>query len=209
MNIAETTLAVSLALVHPLALAGSFDGPFVQAGIGFANSATRIVMQWRDTNIDSTPNDTSVIGQIAAGYSHGWGAFNLAVSLYYVIGDQKAGSVRLDTEMNGLDLYDFELKDTWGLTLEPGYHLNETTLGYGQTSGKGGEFFEGVNYSYDTRYDTFSWGGGIKYLFNSKLYGVAELMYSGYDGKTWSSTGESIELTPQSLIGMIGVGYQF
>jgi opacity protein-like surface antigen len=172
------------------------------------------VTHWPDTNIDSKPSETDFIGQIAAGYSHGWGAFNLAASLYYLIGNQQAGSVDLDTELRGPDNYDFELKDTWGVTLEPGYRLSDTTLvyaklGYSQTSGKGNEFFEGVGYTYDTGYDAFTWGGGIKHLFSENIYGVAELIYSDYTGNTWSSEGESIELTPESLIGIIGVGYQF
>jgi opacity protein-like surface antigen len=214
MKLACAITALSLGIASSVAFAGSFDGPFVQAGIGFSNAQTKVNTHWPDTNIDTKVNDSSFIGQIAGGYSQSWGQFSLAASAYYVIGDQKAGSIYMSTPQYGVNTYEFKNKNTWGITIDPGINLSESALaylklGYGQTTGKGTEVFENVTYTYDQTYGGFSYGAGVKYRLTPKLYGVVEILQSNYSSKTVNFPDGHISFQPSSLIGVIGVGYRF
>ena len=214
------TLAVSvlfLGVTSSFSIAGSFDGPFMQVGIGFANAQTKITTNWPDANIDSTATESGIIGQIAGGYSLSWSRYFLAASAYYVIGDQKAGSIHMSTPTYGANTYDFKNTNTWGITIDPGINLNDSTtaylkLGYGQTAAKGSEIFQNEAYVYDKTYGGFSYGAGIKHLLTPNLYCMAEILQTDYSSETFNFPppgGGSISFKPSSLIGTVGVGYKF
>jgi outer membrane immunogenic protein len=214
MKIARALTALSLGIASSVSFAGGFDGPFVQAGIGFSDAQTKVSTHWPDTNVDTRVDGSSFVGQVAAGYSQSWGQFSLAGSAYYVIGDQKAGSIYMYTPQFGVNTYDFRNKNTWGITFDPGINLNESTLayiklGYGQTTGKGTEVFQNVTYTYDQTYGGFSYGAGVKYKLTPKLYGVAEILQTNYGSKTVNFPDGYISFQPASLIGIVGLGYRF
>jgi opacity protein-like surface antigen len=218
------TLAISvlfLGITSSVSIAGSFDGPFMQVGIGFANAQNKVTTNWPDLNIDSTATESGFIGQIAGGYSQSWSQFYLAASAYYVIGDQKAGSIHMSTPppptAYGVNTYDFKNTNTWGITIDPGINLNDSTtvylkLGYGQTSAKGTEHWQNETDIYDKTYSGFSYGAGVKYRLTPNIYGMAEILQTNYDSSTFNfpdPNGGSISFKPSSLIGTVGVGYKF
>ena len=214
MNCKKLAIIAVLGVASSAACAGGFDGPFVQVGLGFANSQTKVKTHWPDTNFSAKLDDANVIGEVAAGYSKSFGQFNLAGSAFYVIGDQKAGSVDMATEVYGPNPYSFKNTNTWGVAIEPGINVSESALaylkiGYAQTASEGIEEFDGVTYSYDSTHTGFSYGAGVKFKFAPKLYLMAELQQAGFDGKKYRFVDGHIDIQPGSLTGVFGVGYQF
>jgi opacity protein-like surface antigen len=214
MTFAKTTIALSLGIASSVSMAGGFDGPFVQVGIGFANAQTKATSHWPDTNIDATVTDSNFVGQIGGGYSQSWGKFFLAASAYYVIGDQKAGSADLSSLQYGTNTYEFKNTNTWGITIDPGINLNDSTtaylkLGYGRTAVKGTEYFQNVTYNYDKTYGGVSYGAGVKYRLTPNLYGMVEILQTNYESTSFNFPDGDISFKPGSLIGTVGLGYKF
>ncbi|MDN0085782.1 outer membrane beta-barrel protein [Crenobacter sp. SG2305] len=202
MSLKKLVIATALTTVSTLTLAAGFDGPFVQAGVGFADTETKTS---GDISFLGDSSKTDTIGQIAAGYSQSFGQYNIAGDIFYVIGDQKSGDHNVSNGVNSIDVH-FKGTNTWGINIEPGFYLNDQALlyakiGYSETKGKGD--VSGI-ISGDLGSETFhgfGYGLGFKYKFHSNLYGLAELEQIDYHEKN--------NVKPNSLIGTIGVGYQF
>lgn len=214
MKFKKTTIALCLGIASSLAMAGGFDGPFLQVGVGFAKAQTQATSHWPDTNIDATLTENNFVGQIGGGYAKSWGQFFLAASAYYLIGDQKAGRANLSSTQYGTNTYEFKNTNTWGISIDPGINLNDATtaylkLGYGRTAGKGTEIFQTVTYNYDKSYGGFSYGAGVKYRLTPNLYGMAEIQQTNYDRSNFTFPDGDISFKPASLIGTVGLGYRF
>jgi opacity protein-like surface antigen len=214
MTFVKTTIALCLGIASTVSMAGGFDGPFVQVGVGFANAQTKATSYWTDTNIDATVRDNNFIGQIGAGYAQSWGKVFLGASAYYVIGDLKAGRADLSSPLYGKNTYEFKNTNMWGITIDPGINLNDSTttylkLGYGSTAGKGTEIFLNETYNYDKTYGGFSFGAGIKYRLTPNVYGMVEILQTNYHSADFIFPDGYISLKPASLIGTVGLGYKF
>ncbi|MBK5914182.1 outer membrane protein [Rhodocyclus purpureus] len=198
--------ALSAASSFAVAAPAAFDGPFVQAGVGFANSQSDYSETWNGNSLSTKLNDTSFVGQVAGGWSQSFGQWNLAASAYYTIGDQKAGKVTF----NG-DSAEFKLKDTWGVSIDPGYYINPQTLAYlklGYVATKGELSATGAGSDSET-FNGYTYGVGLKYAFTPNLYGVAEIQQANFESKSATDGADRVSLKPNSLTGIIGVGYKF
>jgi opacity protein-like surface antigen len=217
MNSRHITLACALALTSPGALAGSFDGPFAQAGIGMASSKTNVIFTgWFDADV----SDDSFNGQLAAGYSRAFGRFNLAASASYVVGNQAAGMTTQAYDDVQVDTVDLVLKQTWGLSVEPGYYFSDATLGYlklgyGQSTGTW-KFVRPLfqdSYSGDATFAGFSFGAGAKHSFTANLYGYAEVQQANFGKEEIHLTVNghyfTDSLEPESLTAFVGIGWKF
>jgi len=210
MNIKKVVLAVALSAASSAALAGGFDGPFAQIGIGFANAQSQLNFPgWLDVNV----SDTSPVGEVAGGYSRSFGNFNLAASAYYTLGDQKAGNF---TDAEYHTSVQVRLKNTWGISIEPGFNAGESTLvyaslGYGETRGSFVEYDSKGTFPWDQTLHGFSFGAGVKYKFTPNIYGVAELRQTNFQSKSIGFGGVYPEASfkPNSLNGVVGVGCKF
>ncbi|SCK24257.1 outer membrane protein [Vogesella sp. LIG4] len=191
----------AFAVLSSGAFAGGFDGVYAEAAIGYAHSKT---------DVDGTaPSQNSTVGKLTAGYSQAFNQFNLAGNAYFIIGDQKAGSVSgSDGTFTGT--VDSKGTDTWGLSIEPGINLNDNALvyaklGYAQTTGKievnGTYNGAPVSGSASTTFHGFSYGVGAKYKFSSNLYGVVEIQQIDYRSKDG--------VKPSTFMSNIGIGYKF
>lgn len=181
--------ALSAASSFAFAAPAAFDGPFVQAGIGYANAEVK-------QTPGGTTDDDNFIGQIAGGFSQSFGLWNLAGSVYYVIGDQEAGRI------NNVD---FKGQDTWGISIDPGYYFTPNTLGYVklgyvQTTGKASGGISG-----DETFNGYTYGLGLKYAYTPNLYGVVEIQQAEFQDKTIGGT----KFEPNGFTAIIGVGYKF
>ena len=214
MHYNKIALITAFSVASSLATAGGFDGPFVQAGVGFANAQTDVSAPgWFSSKL----SDNNSIGQIAAGYSQSMGQFNLAASAYYLVGDQKAG--KFDYNTSSVGSIQLKNKNAWGVSIEPGFNLSETTLayakmGYVETKAQDSDNWTsgGLNRSasYNQSSHGYSYGGGIKYKFSPKLFAVVEIQQINYQNQTWAySNGYRVSMKPSSLTGTIGIGYQF
>ena len=216
MKIKQITAGVLLSAVFPTAMAGDFDGPFVQIGAGVANSQTAVDSYWKlPPNVDAKPDKRNFVGQLAAGYSKSFGNLNLAASVFYVLGDQKSGETRADGGASGGERYVFRNEQTWGVSIEPGYYLNKSSLlyarlGYVQTRGKTKNDFQGSTYHFNTTYQGFHYGAGARFALSDKLYGLVEIQKLQYRREYFNEGSDGgISMKPESLIGLIGIGYKF
>lgn len=233
-------LAMAIASVASTASAGgAFDGPFVQLGIGGVGSQnkttyqddTATVLNFVGISSNQTTNAGSFVGRVDAGWSQAIEKFNLAGSIFYVIGNQSAGSNGFSqTYTSGSDFLtvngnqSYKLKNTWGLTVEPGYYLTDKTLGYlkfswfnsrvstspniGVSYSIGGDSFSGSDST--TTSNTVNGAGfgiGAKQMFTDNIYGYLEYQYVQYGSTTDSTVGASYK--PNQNYGMVGVGYKF
>ena len=217
MNITKLALVTAIATISSAANSGGFDGPFVQAGVGFSNAKSEVhFTNWFNTKT----RDDNLNGQIAGGYSRSFGQFNLAVSAHYIIGDQKAGKTTQQFDPSEIDNVNMKLKRQWGISIEPGFNFSESTLGYlkfGYSQAKGTWLFERPKFqdshSGSPRFDGFSFGVGAKHKFTQNFYGFAEIQKTSFRRKDVSMTIDGNSYTdsfkPESLTGFIGVGYKF
>lgn len=211
MNYKKLAIIAALSAASSGVLAGGFDGPFVQAGIGGAHSRTDIRFTgWFDAN----ESDSTVNGQIAGGYSKSFGQFNLAGSAFYLLGDQRAGEKTIQ-DSNGLHKISMKLKNTWGISIQPGYNFTPSTLGYlkfGYTQTRGDWTY--VNHaSGESTFDGVSYGIGAKHQLAQNLYGYAEIQQTNFNRNKVHMTVDGNHYTdsfkPESLTGFVGIGYQF
>ncbi len=209
MMLKKIALAVALSAASTVSLAGTFDGFFGQAGIGMADTALRINIAG-DPGFSVKLGDDSFIGQVALGYSYAWGKWNLAGSAFYDIGDQKAGMISGSSSDLGSASIDFKGKNVWGISIDPGMYVNDTTLLYvklGYTDAK----FEanGQQIGGTKTFDAFTYGIGVKYSFAPHWYGTIELQQTAYQGKSETTDGSTADFKPETRTGLFSIGYTF
>lgn len=228
-------LAAVLAGLAGQAVAGAFDGPYVQLGLGGASTEVKttypsVLSNLPGFNTGATSSGGSFLGQVLAGYSQSFEAFNLSANVFYNIGNQDAGSNNYSlTGSNGYLTANqsFKLKNSWGVSLEPGVYVAEKTLGYLKLSyfNASLDYNSGINvnvtspaysesgsYSSSSSMNGIGYGIGAKQMFTDNIFGFVEYQYVQYD--TWSDSGlfgsgYSTSYKPNQNYGWIGVGYKF
>ncbi len=205
-QIRNLALGLGLGLAASVGLAaGTFDGPFVHLGSNLANSQ-------EDVSNLVGPGTTTFsakarwVGQAGAGFSHAFGLFNLAASAYYVLGDQDAMEAGFSTSY-GTNAANVKLKNTRGFSIEPGVHLNESTLIYlklGYISATR-TLYTSLSGSRDDSFHGNTVGLGAKYAFTPAIYGIAEAQ----QGQFRALTMDGVAVKPNSQTIFLGTGYKF
>lgn len=232
--------AVAITAISGSALAaGAFDGPFVQLGIGGVGTQNNVSYQG-DTatllnivgvNTNQTTDGGSFVGRVDAGWSQAIDKFNLAGGLFYVIGNQSAGSDGFSKSgrsgSNTATLsggQNFSLQNSWGINVEPGYYVTDSTLGYlkfswfnstvNASSNIGANWNIGgtagsasANSTTNNTVNGAGFGIGAKQMFSNNIYGYLEYQYVTYGSVTDGTVGASYK--PSQNYGMVGVGYKF
>ena len=219
MKFQKLAIAAALGAASSFAMAGGFDGPFVQLGIGGSNTYNKVGdadSGSSSASLNGTQSGSSFNGLVSAGYSKDMGAFNetlkgfnLAANLFYVIGNQKAGSnsstgqgqwsdgTPVSDSMNG----NYKLQNTWGISVEPGWNFTENTLGYLKlawviSEAKSNATYTGVptvgttgyaNVSGSKTINGFGYGIGAKHLLTKNIYVGVDLMGVTY-GNSFKDT---------------------
>lgn len=232
MKFQKLAIAAALGAASTLAMAGGFDGPFVQLGIGGSSTSTKVTGdQSTGSNINGTVTQGSFNGLVAAGYSQDFGAFNpslkgfnLAANLFYVIGEQKAGNPNR-SNTNGSDFnsslnVNFKGNNTFGISVEPGWNFTDSTLGYVKLAWVNTRYKASYAYNENNNGDTsgsnsgslsknlngFGYGLGVKQMITKNIYAGVDLM-----GVTYNSYKPDNEITfkPTQFMGFASVGYKF
>ena len=223
-------IAAAISAISGTAAAGAFDGPFVQVGIGGAatessNSyTTNGVYNTVLGNIPSgSTNSGSFLGQVLGGYSQSIDQFNLAANIFYMIGNQDAGSQTYNTQYMTVPVSvsnTVKLENTWGISVEPGYYVTDNTLGYLKFSWFNSTLKSSPSISalgatdtgnYSSNINGAGFGIGAKQMFTSNLYGYLEYQYVTYGSTSFNiaNGGGSISAKPSQNYGMVGIGYKF
>ena len=188
---------------------GAFDGPYLQIGLGCAINSN---VYKADNDIDEWDfSKDRAAGELLAGYSKSFGAFNLAANIHYNLGSLNSGNYIAD----GVETWKTKLKNVWGMTLEPGYYLTNTSLAFLKLG------WERADTSYtdvviDDPYsagsrgtDGISYGFGLKQLMTGHIYVGVEVTRSEFSKKTFDEDQYSFTLKPTQTLGLLTIGYQF
>jgi len=226
----------------------AFDGFNFQLGIGGTHNKvdatgtedTEIVP---NVSINGTSSATRLNGVASMGYSKSFDrvfkGFNLAANAFYVIGNQSGGSKSnsaVDVDYGNTETISgsYKLKNTWGISLEPGYYFKNELLGYlklayissraevGATCYTSDSYCYGSSGSFDSLNSstTFNktlngvgYGAGVKYLIQKDVYAALDFLYVDYSkinqSLSWTGSLSNASFKPQQLIGFMSIGYKF
>lgn len=222
----KKTLVAALALAASTAFAGGFDGPFVQLGIGGSATGTKVSGTGIGTaSVDGTNTQGNVNGLVSGGYSKSFEGFNLAANLFYVIGNQNAGNktsngVNSDGESN-TETYNSKLKNTWGISVEPGWNFTDSTLGYVKLAWVMSQANTNFNYtnnvggfnanpSTSKTINGFGYGLGLKQMITKNVFAGVDLMGVSYQSYSLSDPDlGSFSNRPMQFMGFASIGYKF
>lgn len=138
-------LICSLGLTSAFAKASSSDGQFIQLGVGGSHNAVSLSGA-QDSNSSASLNgsvsNSSFNGLVAIGHSKNLGAIdsrlksiNLGLSVFFVLGNQKGPANSISGLSNdgtcaSIVNGNCAIKNTWGISLGPGYCLQDANLAY-------------------------------------------------------------------------------
>lgn len=213
----------ALIALSSAAFAGGFDGPSLQAGISLSTAQTSL----KNYSPDGKVSDNAAAGNLSVSYSKSFGKYNLAGSVFAMPGTQNSGSLQSFAEdsgtgdsfvggTGGLWSDRFELKNVWGISVEPGLNLNETTLVYAKFSYVSATGTNSFNYpqeavplgSASRKHSGLGLGAGVKFKLADNLYGMVEVEQINFNTKSYySEVPETYK--PRLIKGTIGIGYRF
>ena len=217
MYMKKLTLALSMAAIATSALAGGFDGPFVQLGVGGSDTKTNesgVSSYATPASNNGNHSQGSVNGLVAVGYSQDFGifnpslkGFNLAANLFYVIGNQAAGNP--NSSGNGIWMgapisnnisTSNKLQNTFGISIEPGWNFTESTLGFVKLAWVTSQSKNNVSYSdslpdayqinNNKQINGFGYGLGVKQLLTDHIFLGVDLMGVTYGKATYSGVAD-------------------
>ena len=216
-------VVASFATATP-AYSGSFDGVFVQAGIGGAHATSDIEFTgWFRDQV----RDTRFNGTVSAGYSHSFGRLNLAGSVSHILGRQHAGTTVQDSPFVAAERDDsvsLRLGKAWAVHLEPGLHTSAdgliyAKLGWSRAQGRWtfsrplyGDSFTGV-----INFNGLGIGAGYKHRLGKTFFAFTEAQHSRYplrDVPVRVTTGGIVEtyidrFGATSTTAVLGLGMNF
>jgi len=150
--------------------------------------------------------------------------FNISANIFYNIGDQDSGSYSATGAYSGnvniTGTQSFTMKNTWGVSIEPGGYITDKTLGYLKLSYYNSQLnynatinarntstgaTESASDSSSGSMNGIGYGIGVKQMFTDNIYGLVEYQYVQYD--KWSET--LVSYKPNQNYGWIGIGYKF
>jgi hypothetical protein len=187
--------------------AGSFEGPWVGAGMGFRGQNTKLSDN-QGNEVDGIGKN-NVYGVIQGGYGLRYGDFNVGPYAFYLLGNTESNTI----SPGGFNTF-VKWKNQWGIGFQPGYFLsNDTVLylkvGYNQTTLE-------VNVSsaagQASRSDQFSGPGiglGMKHELANHWVIFVDAQQQYYKSNTYSAGSASVEVKPKMTMGTFGFGYQF
>lgn len=183
--------------VFSISVAGTFDGPSMQLGIGGSYTKTTLSGDNRLANNATTPlnglssSSQSFNGAATIGYSKGidsLGPFNLATKLFYIIGNQRAGSGERTATVVPINFnrsYKATLQNTFGISIEPGWNFTNSVLGYLQFAWVHSTYHipnsylvntTKLNYSLQAGINGFGYGIGLKRSLTKHLFAAIDLI---------------------------------
>lgn len=224
----------------------AFDGVNLQLGAGMsstwvkANGTQDNSWDSDSLNLDGTSSAARFNGLASLGYSKAFDSFNLAANIFYFIGNQSAnGKSNSDSYTISIpDVYtgsvsesissSYKLKNTWGISIEPGYFISNKLLGYLklayvnsslQTSlycNASDQYCANNTASSKKSINGFGYGIGGKYAITENIYGAIDLMGVSYGSVSqsynWFPEAEfqnNANLKSTQFLGFISVGYRF
>jgi opacity protein-like surface antigen len=234
MKFQKLAIAAALGAASTLAMAGGFDGPFVQLGIGGSSTWTKtsgLESGSTSASLNGTSSQGNVNGLVMGGYSQDFGAFNeslkgfnLAANIFYVIGNQNAGSnsstgTRSSDGFTNTLTGNNKLQNTWGISVEPGWNFTESTLGFVKLAWLNSQYKNNVgysepdgyseNFSFSKTVNGFGYGLGVKQLITKNVFAGVDLMGVTYNTNSLGGDFQGVSFKPTQFMGFASIGYKF
>jgi outer membrane immunogenic protein len=228
--------ALSAAFVSPavFAQANGFTGIYGQASVGVGSSQTRVDTTYTNTTYNNNGSqsfgDQNVAGSLALGYNYGFSnGFNLGANIFYNFKDNSSGSQNFFENNAGVTYSDntsLQLKDMWGVSIEPGYSFAPSSLGYvklgwaqAKASGSSSIYDNGVFNSEESggiskTTNGFLYGVGYKHLLTKNIYIGVEVYQIAFSNVSRSQADEfggvgKVTLKPTYTYGGLVIGAKF
>lgn len=225
-----SVLICALGLTSAFADAGSLDGQFIQLGVGGSRNAVSLSGA-QDPNSSASLNNnvssSSFNGLVAIGHSQDLGAMdsklkgiNLGLSAFFMLGNQKglanssSGSSN-DGTYTGIVGGNFAIKNTWGISLEPGYYLQDTTLAYLKMAYVGAQGDASIYYSGSTTGPSYVGGNravsgyglgfGVKQVLTEHVYLAVDALQTYYSNISIGQAGAKFT----QAMAFASFGYRF
>ena len=225
MKIKKHALTMALSVATGSAVSAEFDGPFIQLGVGGSRSYTHL-NGTRNGVLDGTSSQGNANGLVAAGYSQSLGSagFNMAANVFYVIGNQNAGAPsNTVVGTNGSNSANTRstFSNTFGIAVEPGWHLSEQTLGYAKLAWVHADGAYSTSSTITTwvpprtipdsaatnkSMNGFGYGVGLKQAISKEMYLGLDIMGVAYNS---SKTSRGATIQPEQFMGFMSLGYRF
>jgi opacity protein-like surface antigen len=195
------------------AFAGAFEGFNVQLGGGF-NSLTfkgTVNNQSGGEVYSVNYGAPGMFGMLSAGYTYAFAElskFNLGANLFYML-----TSKSIPVESSAGSNYDnsIDIKNTWGISFEPGYYLSDSALGYLKL---GYVRTSALLVSNNVTLEDFGSLNGALYGFGVKQF-VTDNIFVGFEAsqmmflKKNASGNDGLSVKPTYTQMGINVGYRF
>lgn len=223
-----------------------FDGVNAQLGAGISgtwiNASGTQDNTWDgdSLNLNGTSSAARFNGLASLGYSKSFDSFNLAANVFYVIGNQSAnGKSSSDSYTISIpDVYtgsvsenissSYKLKNTWGISVEPGYYFSNKFLGFLKLAyvnsslqsslfcNSSDQYCANNTASANKSINGFGYGVGGKYAITENIYGAIDLMGVNYGSVSqsynWFPDAEfknNANFKPTQFLGFVSIGYKF
>jgi opacity protein-like surface antigen len=150
-------------------------------------------------------------------YNKSNGSFNLGGGVFTMIGSQKSGSLNSFNDTSGGVWTDsFKLKNVWGVSVEPGYYVNNAVLTYAklsfvQATGQNAYDYTAQDEGADTankKHRCLGLGAGVKFMIAKDLYATVEIEKINFNSKSYySDVTETYK--PSLLKAGVSIGFKF
>lgn len=197
---------------------GAFSGPYVSIGAGsqynnIVNSNVKATTGFPSFDQPSASNH-GFLGQVSVGYGFNIGQkFNLSTNLFYNFGDNSVGDIKATFYQDNVKQ---ELKNSAGISLSPGYYLNDNTLvffkvGYARADKQYARETQSINLNNPV--NGYLWGIGIKHLITNNIFVGADLTKYNYGDGSQATNLRGLDVVVSSKAeqtnALISIGYKF
>jgi hypothetical protein len=207
----------------------AWEGFYAEAAVGYAAfspTITGATLQstafGRALPVTTQQNDVNTAtNKIGVGYNYGiTDKYTLGIAASYSLGASSAASGTFTATLPGnygtsTKWFNYQLKNIWSVTLNPGYAIDKDSLVYGKVGVTGATMgINGQTADYQTTNLTgYVLGLGYKQMVTQSIYVLGEVNYAGLSTKTATIATSSGPLTGN--IGgsgydvLVGLGYRF
>lgn len=199
----------------------AYDGWFGQVGVGAANASSNETTDslsygtLQTSNQNFSFNKTNIAGTVSVGYSKSFDNLNLAINGFYNLSSSDFGSA---TNQFG-SKRQANIKNVYGIVLEPGYYFDKKVLGYLKVGAAFADKYVSFPNSSDLANENFGsstgmlYGLGLKYELSKNWYAGAELYQISFPTQSFTTDDGSMRnsdtfKTKYNYAGFL-VGYKF
>jgi opacity protein-like surface antigen len=205
-------LLATTAVTPALSQSKNFAGPSIAVHTGYTSTDTKL--NFDDAfSLNFGENDVTFGADLAYSFPVD-NNFLISVGATYDFDKIKAGAAGAEGETEDDDLsLKLSLKDRYSFYIEPTYAFNNSTalfakLAYHQAKGSvnlsGGDSATGSK-----NFEGWGYGFGIKTFLNNNVFVKAEASLVEYDKETYGTGVDAVSFKPETVSGLISIGYKF